>query len=257
MPTAQAEIEPVIPTLDETEERTVTYQITARLADGMVIASDQAERHVSADLNYGVPNLVAKIRIDPSGQYAWAYSGGLVAPMFSAELFQNMSTLHSTGNPISRVDVEKAMTDCFDPIWTRWQELEAAGPTKCVLVMACGPTKEILRWNLNRPHEVQLVGSPCFSGQEFTLSAFLPKYLYSPQLTVSEFALLAAHSIQSGHDLDSALIDGLDIAVYRDATGRFEFLDSAYYWQEAIVFTSKLKQLLTHRSPAVIGHIKP
>jgi hypothetical protein len=88
----------------------VTYQITARAMDGMVIASDQAERHVSDDLRYGVTNLVEKIRIDPSGQFAWAYSGGLVAPMFSAELFKNMSALHATGNPITRTDVENAIT---------------------------------------------------------------------------------------------------------------------------------------------------
>jgi hypothetical protein len=257
MPTEQAETEPVIPTLDETEERTVTYQITARLTDGMVIASDQAERHVSHDMNYGVTNLVAKIRIDPSKQFAWAYSGGLIAPMFSAELFQNMNILHSTGNPISRTDVEKAMTDCFDPVWARWQLLEAAGPTKCVLVLACGKTKEILRWNLNRPRDVELVGSPCFSGQEFNVSAFLPKYLYSPEMTVSEFAYLAAHSVRSGHDLDSAMIDGLDIAVYQDPIARFEFLDSSYYWQEALIFNAKLKQLLNNEAPRVGDHLKP
>jgi hypothetical protein len=259
MPTSQAEIELTelaAPTLDETEERTVTYQITARLADGMVIASDQAERHVSSDGRYGVTNLVEKIRIDPSGQFAWAYSGGLIAPMFSAELFQNMSTLHSTGNPISRTDAEKAMTDCFDPVWARWQKLEAAGPTKCVLILACGNTKEIIRWNLNRPKEVESVGSPCFSGYEFNLSAFLPKYLYSPQMTVAEFAYLAAHSIRGGHDLDSAVIDGLDIAVYRDAAGRFEFLDSAYYWQRAVGFNSALRQVLKEQSPSVTDHMK-
>jgi hypothetical protein len=222
----------------------------------MVIASDQAERHVSDDVKYGATNLVTKIRIDPSGKFAWAYSGGLVAPMFSAELFQNMNTLHSSGNPISRADVEKAMIDCFGPVWARWQP-QASGPMQCVIVIACGQTKEILRWNLNRPSDIELVGSPCFSGQEFNLSAFLPKFLYSPQMTISEFSYLAAHSIRSGHDLDSALIDGLDIAVYEDATGQFRFLDSAYYWREAADFSTKLKQLLKTQTPPIGKHLKP
>jgi hypothetical protein len=234
----------------------VTYQVTARLADGMVIASDQSERHVSDDGHYGVSNLVPKIQVDPGGQFAWAYSGGLVAPMFSAELLKNMRALHSTGNAITRADVENAITACFGPVWSRWQP-QAKGPTQCTLVIAGGPTKEILRWNLNSPDQVQLVGSPCFSGQEFTLSAFLPKYLYSPQMTVSEFAYLAAHSIRSGHDLDSAIIDGLDIAVYLDATARFKFLDSNYYWQEALIFNTKLKQLLKNEAPRAGDHLKP
>jgi hypothetical protein len=223
--------------------------------DGMVIASDQAERHVSDDLRYGVTNLVEKIRIDPSGQFAWAYSGGLVAPMFSAELFKNMSALHATGNPITRTDVENAITACFAPVWATWQP-QAKGPTQCVLVVAYGKTKEILRWNLNRPTEVERVESPCFSGQEFNLSAFLPKHLYAPQMTVSEFAYLAAYSIRSGHDLDSAMIDSLDIAVYRDAIGRFEFLDSAFYWQQALAFNAQLKELLRKQSPPINNHLK-
>jgi hypothetical protein len=255
MPTAQADIEPVIQSLDETEERFVTFQITARLVDGMVLASDQAERHVSDDGKYGTTNLVPKIQIDPSGQFAWAYSGGLVAPMFSAELLKNMNALHSAGNPVARADIEKAMTSCFAPVWAKWLP-QAKGPSPCTLVMACGKTKEILRWNLNWPDAVQLVGSPCFSGQEFNLSAFLPKYLYSEKMTVSEFAYLAAHSIRAGHDLDSALIDGLDIAVYHDEMGRFEYLDSTYYWHEAIVFNSKLLRVLNETAPPIADHLK-
>lgn len=259
MPTAQEKIvpAPILEIADEYAEskRTVTFQITAGLIDGMVIASDRAERHVSDDEKYCVTNLVEKIRIDLSGQFAWAYSGGLVAPMFSVELAENMRALHSTGSPISRSDAEKAIMDCFDQVWQKWQP-QAKGPTQCTLVVACGKTKEILRWSLNRPTEVELMGSPCFSGQEFNLSAFLPKYLYSPEMTVSEFAYLAAHSIRGGHDLDSAMIDGLDIAAYRDATGRFEFLDPAFYWQEALVFNSQLRQVLKQRAPLVSHHLK-
>ena len=60
---------------------------------------------------------------------------------------------------------------------------------------------------------------------------------------VRELAHLAAYSIRAAHDLDSAFVDGLDIAVYQEATGKFNFLKSEMLWVAAQDFDAAILDL--------------
>ena len=62
----------------------MTYQLTMRGSDGMVIASDQCERTDFPDGNTPVSNPVRKI--STLGRFAWAYWNGPIGPTFSSRL---------------------------------------------------------------------------------------------------------------------------------------------------------------------------
>lgn len=72
--------------------------------------------------------------------------------------------------------------------------------------------------------------------------------LYSASMTADELASLASYSIRAVRDLDSGMIDGLKLAVYRDSTRKFEFADSG-------PTGSGLKNL--NFSPAILVGLRP
>jgi len=63
-----------------------------------------------------------------------------------------------------------------------------------------------------------------FAGQAHSVASLLPTRFHSRDMTVPEMVFLAGCTIQMAHDADTMVIDGLDIATYLDATGRFELL---------------------------------
>ena len=88
----------------------------------------------------------------------------------------------------------------------------------------------------------------CVSGMEFNLASFLPSRLTLSNMSVDVLAYLAAYSIRAAHDLDSAFVDGLDIAVYRDAVRRFEFLETKCLWDDAENFDGEIVNVLELRA---------
>ena len=91
----------------------------------------------------------------------------------------------------------------------------------------------------------------CISGMEFNLASFLPMRLTLANMAVKVLVYLAAYSIRAAHDFDSAFVDGLDITVYRDSTGKFEFLNSDTLWGEAQNFDSEIIKLLQIKAETV------
>jgi hypothetical protein len=48
-------------------------------------------------------------------------------------------------------------------------------------------------------------------------------------MPVAELAVLASYTVLMAAELDPLLIGGLDLAIYRDSSGIFEFADSGSY----------------------------
>ncbi len=58
----------------------------------------------------------------------------------------------------------------------------------------------------------------------YSIAGLLVKIGYSETLTVDRLVALAACVLKLAEDIDPLCIAGADIAVFRDATGRFEFI---------------------------------
>jgi hypothetical protein len=198
----------------------MTYQIIMQGHDGMVIASDQRELKIPGpDEGQGaVNNMVTKILTDPTGQFAWCFAGAkpsLLAASFLQREFEN----GTQGRDISRV-----LRDCGDRGW----DAGASGPSDSSVVLVDGRTKSILRATLAYQSTIVLPVNEglCFSGQHYSKASFVPSRFYSKTMSVEQLTRLAAYAILVAGEIDPLLIGGLDIAVYRDSNGRFEFLSS-------------------------------
>ncbi len=224
-------------------KREVTYQLALKGMDGIVLASDQCERLSSVNKSE-VKNLVRKIWIDQTARFAWAYSGGEAGPIFSARFLQRLKDL---GSDFSEAATLSAFEASAKATVTEYAPF-AKGPWPCCITLACGPSKKIMRHKLSLFAE-EMLGGWCVSGQEFNLAAFIPQRFYSKKMLVGELAGLAAYSIRAAHDLDSGVVDGLDIAIYRDSTQRFEFLDSDLYWDEAGKLDGEIRGILNRHAP--------
>ena len=224
------------------EDRPVTYQLTMRACDGMVIASDRRERLVS-DTNYpylGVPNHVCKVRLDLTGKYPWVFSGESLAPVLSRHLTRALSV----NNAMSDAEVVEALERCHSPAYEEWHG-NSSGRSDACIVLACGESKKIFRFRMLIDGEVEEQREGMVvSGQTFNLAAFLPIRYYSSKMTADELACLAAYSIRWAHDLDSAFVDGLDIAMYHDSTRKFEMMDSQLYWSKAEEIDAEMRRVL-------------
>jgi hypothetical protein len=119
----------------------------------------------------------------------------------------------------------------------------AKGPWYCSITLACGPTKKIFRHKLGQIAEEMLRGW-CVAGQEFNLAAFLPSRYYSPRKSADQLACLAAYSILVAHDLDSAFVDGLDIAIYHDSAKKFEMADSEKYRSKTERIDAEIRRVI-------------
>jgi hypothetical protein len=83
----------------------MTYQLVLCGKDGVVLASDRRELRESGGIEqYGhgfSANMLCKIRIDKTGQYAWMFSGGELGP-FAAKYITPPTQLLIQGVRISQ-----------------------------------------------------------------------------------------------------------------------------------------------------------
>ncbi len=222
----------------------MTYQLALSGSDGAVIASDRSERTVSSNGQFAARNMVRKICIDQTGRFAWACSGSEAALIFSRNVKDRITAL---GNNFTEEEAVNALESASRTVVPEYQPL-SQGPWPCKVLFVCGPSKRIFLHPLTRADERI---SKCISGMEFNLAAFLPSRLNLSNAPVQELAYLAAYSIRAAHDLDSAFVDGLDIAVYRDATGTFEFVNSDIMWDATESFDTAIRELLRNKSIAL------
>jgi 20S proteasome alpha/beta subunit len=217
----------------------VTYQLALAGHDGIVLASDKCERHASSDGHYGTKNSLRKIWIDRTGQYGWACSGSEAAPSFADHILRGIDALAESFSEGEALTAFEESSGAFVEDYRQ----RARGPWGCSILFACGPTRRIFRRQISPPRQ-EMSGGFCVAGAEFNLAAFLPSRFYAPDWSVDELTHLAAYSVRAAHDLDTGIVDGLDIAVYRDATAKFEFLDCARLWNEAQFFDAKILEVL-------------
>ncbi len=190
----------------------------------MVMASDQCECDGAA-LGPGgltVKNLLRKIAI--SGEFAWAFSDGKLGPFFPPFL---QRALDSAGT----VTCERAvqiLEGCGSPALAEWTKHVADGPAgKSRIVLACGKSRRIFRADISpNMKALEIMEGKCVSGNYYNLAAFIPTRFHGTGASVDFLAQLAAYSIQVAHEIDTQRVDGLDVAVFRDSLGRFEFEDA-------------------------------
>ena len=181
--------------------------------------------------------MVRKLSIDQTSRYAWACSGSEAALIFSRNVKDAIGAL---GDNFSEELALSALEKASQSLVTEYQPL-SQGPWPCKVLFVCGPSKRIFSHPLTRADERK---GKCISGMEFNLAAFLPKRLDLSDRPVKELAYLAAYSIRAAHDLDSAFVDGLDIAVYQDTAGKFQFLETVSLWNEAPNFDAEILKIL-------------
>jgi hypothetical protein len=213
--------------------RPVTYQITMCGSDGVVMASDRWE--ISKANTASVPTLndINKIRILADGNYALAYSGNRLAHTFTKHVVRAFQA----GVPSSDQDARTMLEQCSVPAIQEWREYQAAGQEgEAIVVMASGSTKRIFRCSVVPTAETETMESGIgITGQTGNWAAFLPHryYRHLRSSSVNELACLAACSILMASQFDPLAVDGLDIAIYRDAERRFRFMESGNYLEGA------------------------
>jgi len=102
-----------------------------------------------------------------------------------------------------------------------------------IVVLSHGRTKKILRAMISGQTVVTQLQGKFISGDSDNLASFIPESFHSPRSSVSELVVLASYAVRRASDLNREAVRGLDIAVYRDSTESFEFLDAKTYWELA------------------------
>lgn len=226
--------------------RPVTYQLVLCGCDGLVIASDKRELRESGglgDFGHGLSaNMLSKIRIH--NNIAWMFAGGQPSRVAAGYLEQTFQDWHD----YSIEGIKQAMMQCGNDAY---KHVGLGG--KHFLILVEGPTKTILRADISPMTFVESLSNegPAFGGIAYSLASLLPTRFYSKDMNISELAFLTACTVRMASDIDRLIIDGLDIAAYSDASGKFEFLDSGYYWQRVDEMDQAIRRcLLSH--PAVM-----
>jgi hypothetical protein len=188
------------------------------------MASDQRELLAPESSEQGegtVTNMVPKITIDPTGRFAWAFAGG--EPSFIAASYLE----REFEKGVVTVDLERTLRDCGDRGW----DAGASGPHKSTIIFADGKNKKILRATLGHrcTRVLPMLDGKCFAGQSYSKASFFPMRFYSVEMSVTQLARLAAFAVVMAGDMDPLCVAGLDMAIYHDSVGRFEFVDSSDY----------------------------
>lgn len=226
---------------DAYKERIVTYQLTLRGRDGMVLASDQCEHSVSDDGHTHISNRLRKVFV--SGRFAWAYYGGELGPIFSDHLGRRLAEV---GN-ISDEDARSILYDLGEPTVKEYMGNASHHAGRSIVIFACGDTRKVFRVTISSPSIIEEVGDgPCITGNYYNLATFLPKRFYSPKYSVDGLACLAAYSINSAHVFEPTYVDGLDVAIYRDTSdGKWEFMDSEKLLEKASTLDSSIRAAIS------------
>jgi 20S proteasome alpha/beta subunit len=243
MPTAQAAfIAPEIraqPITNEAEtRRRMTYQVTMRGHDGIVMASDQREYLAPESPEQGegaVTNMLTKITLDSTRRFAWAFAGGKPSYLAAGYLEREFE------NGVTDDDLERTLRNCGDLGW----EAGASGPSDSTIVFADGKNKNILRATLGHKSTrvFKFAEGRCFTGQSWSKASFFPIRFYSPEMSVTQLAKLAAFTVIMAGEMDQLCVAGLDMAIYRDSVGHFEFVDSHDYSQQVMKLEADIRSL--------------
>ncbi|MGC1416891.1 MAG: hypothetical protein WA817_16515 [Candidatus Acidiferrum sp.] len=198
----------------------MTYQLTLRGHNGILLASDRREGSFPASSAQGegsFHNMIPKIRLDPTRRFAWMFAGADVSVLAANYL----ERVFERGIPDGAL--ERSLRDCCDLAWANGPSGLSGGST---IVLADGEKRNILRAKIMPVSEVLLIEEGrCFSGQSYSKASFFPHHFYASDMSVEQLAAMAAYTVQMAGEMDSLLIGGIDLAMYRKSVGHFEFAD--------------------------------
>ena len=115
-------------------------------------------------------------------------------------------------------------TECGDRGW----QYGASGPSNSTVVLIDGKTKAIYRAILAHKSTMvfRIEDGRCFSGSNYSKASFFPTRFYSAGMSVERLTALAAYAVVMAGEMDPLLVDGLDVAVYRDDREQFEYVEA-------------------------------
>jgi len=177
--------------------------------------------------------MVNKLSLDSTGRFAWAFAGAKPSLLAAGYLQREFE------NGIAEGDLERTLRNCAD---RGWRDAGLGG--KSTLVLVDGKSKRIFRATLAVASMVCLIeDGRCFTGFNYSKASFFPQRYYSPDMSVDEVSLLAAYAVLMAGDLDPLCVAGLDMAIYRDSVGRFEFADRTFYEKKAAQVDQQIRQV--------------
>jgi hypothetical protein len=217
----------------------MTFQITMCGSDGIVMASDKLENFDPASQSddgiYG-KNEVTKIKIDPTGRFAWCFAGSRCAYLAATHIERALEN----GPPNFAAD--KLVVECCD----RAANALPTGPTDTI-VLADAKDMRIMRASLlhQQPTVIEPDKDRFFSGLSSNRASVMPSRYYSRKMNVAQLQRLAAYAVLRAGESDSAFIAGLDVFSYRESVGRFVQLPLAEMEQAAANLDSGIRKLIT------------
>jgi 20S proteasome alpha/beta subunit len=214
-----------------------------RGGDGILIASDRREISNYQTAKVSNKNDVVKIRLSPDAKFAWAYSGNMIAPIYSRQIVRAFQNPDAEG--LSDVDAKQILNDCGPSAireYTDQQKSGSLGPYDApTIVMACGESKKIFRSVAMPTTEAEEIKKGlCTTGQTGNWAAFLPERFYSSRMSIDELLWIAVVSVRMAHDFDNLAVDRLDVALYRDSDHKFTLVDGDFHWEEIGAFARKI-----------------
>jgi len=185
---------------------------------------------------------VKKLFVDNTGKVAWTFSGGWFSDVTAHYLRDCLDE-----NPArDELSIESAIKKSGNRATEAFHTLLRPYSTD-ILVLVFGSSRQMLRAQISREGTVvtQLETKQCVSGATDSLVNFFPNHFCSAgDMSVDQLAPIAAYCVRMAHEEDSKYVDGLDIAIFRDLTGRFEFADRDLYWDEAGKLDDALRQFV-------------
>lgn len=213
------------------EEWRVTYQLTMKGRDGIVIVSDRCEHRKPEFGEDPIINMVRKLRISSTGAFAWAFYGGTMGPVLSKHLRTEFDGVNITSDD----EIMERMEKCRQPAYNEWHKAAAGPAGDSQIVFACGLRRSVFRCNALPVGEVEkIIDGIYISGDSSNPASLLPKRLYSSAMTVDALADLGAYTVRVAHMYAPQFVDGLDIAIYRNSAARFKFLNPSTFSEKAI-----------------------
>jgi 20S proteasome alpha/beta subunit len=230
----------------ERQTQLMTYQVTLCGRDGVVVASDRCQVWHERLLRpqEWSKNKVKKLFVDAKGKIAWTFSGGY----FSDVTAHYLRDFLDEQSDYDERAVENAIKTCGNRACDAFSTTARANVTD-ILVLVFAESRRIVRAHIARAGTmIETLENQCVSGATDSFVNFFPnRFCGNGDMSVDQLAPLAAYCVRAAHEQDTKYIDGLDIAVYRDSKGRFEFEDRGVFWEEASKLDADLKMFLTTR----------
>lgn len=221
----------------------MTYQLVLCAKDGCVIASDRRE-YLERDFRLGENgsgakiNNLNKIRIDPTGRYAWAFAGGRAGRDAAGMMVRRLEE-----GPAER-DFEfmrQLLCKCGDEAHENVGIQPNPSNPSPTVILVDGKTNKIIRAQISKPTTFEpMHGDFVDAGLTFSTASLFPQQ-FRQGMPLEQLATLAAYTIWLAGKLEPSLVEGLDIAIYRPVDGGFKFADSEEYLEKAAGVHEKVR----------------